>query len=179
MLKRRTNWILLAVVTGALAFASAGCGGGSGGGSGSGGGAATAPPLDESKLTTTASGLKYSVLTPGSGTEAKPGDSVKVHYTGWLQSSGEKFDSSLDQNRPFEFRLGASEVIAGWDEGVKGMKVGEKRELIVPPMLGYGQGGTPGGPIPPNATLRFQVELLEVAAGSAAGGHGPGDGHNH
>ena len=108
---------------------------------------------------TTASGLQYWDLKTGSGATAAPGNTVSVHYTGWL-SDGEKFDSSLDRSRPFEFRLGAGRVIKGWDEGVAGMKVGGKRQLRIPPALGYGANGT--GPIPPNATLVFDVELLEV-----------------
>jgi len=108
---------------------------------------------------TTASGLQYWDLKTGSGATAAPGNTVSVHYTGWL-SAGEKFDSSLDRSRPFEFRLGAGRVIKGWDEGVAGMKVGGKRQLRIPPALGYGANGT--GPIPPNATLVFDVELLEV-----------------
>jgi FKBP-type peptidyl-prolyl cis-trans isomerase FkpA len=109
---------------------------------------------------TTSSGLQYTDLTPGTGAEAKTGMSVSVHYTGWL-TDGKKFDSSLDRKRPFEFKLGAGMVIRGWDEGVTGMKVGGKRKLTIPPDLGYGARGA-GGVIPPNATLVFEVELLEV-----------------
>lgn len=105
-------------------------------------------------------GLKYAILKEGSGAVAKAGP-VTVHYTGWL-TNGSKFDSSLDRGQPFEFPLGGGQVIKGWDEGVKGMKVGEKRQLVVPPDMGYGPTGTPGGPIPPNATLIFEVELLKV-----------------
>jgi len=85
---------------------------------------------------------------------------VKVHYTGWL-TNGKKFDSSAG-GQPFAFMLGAGQVIKGWDEGVAGMKVGGKRQLRIPPELAYGAGGTPGGPIPPNATLIFDVQLLDV-----------------
>jgi FKBP-type peptidyl-prolyl cis-trans isomerase FkpA len=109
---------------------------------------------------TTSSGLQYTDLTPGTGAEAKAGMSVSVHYTGWL-TDGKKFDSSHDRNRPFEFKLGAGMVIRGWDEGVTGMKVGGKRKLTIPPDLGYGARGA-GGVIPPNATLVFEVELLDV-----------------
>lgn len=115
--------------------------------------------------TTTASGLQYEDTTVGSGAEAKAGDHVTVHYTGWLQNPdgtpGKKFDSSKDRNDPFEFPLGAGHVIRGWDEGVQGMKVGGARRLIIPAALGYGARGA-GGVIPPNATLIFDVELLGV-----------------
>ena len=107
------------------------------------------------------SGLKYQDLKVGDGTIAESGMTASVHYTGWL-TDGTKFDSSVDSGRPFSFRLGAGQVIRGWDEGVKGMRVGGKRKLTVPPDLGYGQAGTPGGPIPPNATLVFDVELISV-----------------
>ena len=96
----------------------------------------------------------------GTGPAAKSGDSVTVNYTGWL-TDGTKFDSSLDRNEPFTFTLGAQEVIAGWDQGVAGMKVGGKRKLTIPPDLGYGARGA-GGLIPPNATLVFEVELLTI-----------------
>jgi FKBP-type peptidyl-prolyl cis-trans isomerase FkpA len=111
-------------------------------------------------IVTTESGLKYEDLTEGSGTEAKAGTYVSVHYTGWL-TDGQKFDSSKDRNEPFEFALGAGMVIRGWDEGVQGMKVGGVRKLTIPPQLGYGVRGA-GGVIPPNATLIFEVELLEA-----------------
>ena len=103
----------------------------------------------------------------GSGAEARPGRVVRVHYTGWLYDAsksdkcGTKFDSSKDSGQPFEFTLGAREVISGWDEGVAGMKVGGKRRLTIPPDMGYGARGA-GGVIPPNATLVFDVELLAV-----------------
>ena len=109
-------------------------------------------------------GLKYTDTKVGGGAEAKPGKKVSVHYTGWLYNNGTKgakFDSSLDRGQPFEFTLGAHQVIAGWDEGVAGMKVGGKRTLIIPPELGYGGRGA-GGVIPPNSTLMFDVELLGV-----------------
>jgi FKBP-type peptidyl-prolyl cis-trans isomerase FkpA len=109
-------------------------------------------------------GLKYTDTKTGDGAAATPGNKVSVHYTGWLYNSGAKgakFDSSVDRGQPFQFTLGAHQVIAGWDEGVAGMKVGGKRTLIIPPELGYGARGA-GGVIPPNATLMFDVELLGV-----------------
>lgn len=108
----------------------------------------------------TPSGLKYVVLQPGTGATATAGQTVSVHYTGWLEN-GTKFDSSVDRGQAFEFPLGAGRVIKGWDEGVAGMKVGEKRKLTIPAELGYGSRGA-GGAIPPNATLIFDVELLGV-----------------
>jgi FKBP-type peptidyl-prolyl cis-trans isomerase FkpA len=111
-------------------------------------------------MITTASGLQYEDLAEGAGAAAKAGDSVEVHYTGWL-TDGTKFDSSLDRGRPFAFALGAGKVIKGWDEGVAGMKPGGKRKLVIPANLGYGSRGA-GGVIPPNAELIFEVELLQV-----------------
>ena len=108
----------------------------------------------------TATGLKHEDLKVGDGPEAVSGKTVEVHYTGWLEN-GTKFDSSLDRGEPFSFRLGAGEVIEGWDQGVAGMKVGGKRKLTIPPDLAYGQEGA-GGVIPPGATLVFEVELLDV-----------------
>ena len=110
--------------------------------------------------TTTASGLQYWDIVVGTGATAAPGNTVKVHYSGFL-TSGQKFDSSRDRGEPFLFPLGAGQVIKGWDEGVAGMKVGGQRQLRIPPQLGYGAAGA-GGAIPPNATLIFDVELLEV-----------------
>lgn len=115
--------------------------------------------MDEN-VVTTASGLKYVEQTAGDGAEAKAGQAVTVHYTGWL-TDGTKFDSSVDRRQPFSFPLGAGRVIRGWDEGVAGMKVGGKRKLIIPAALGYGARGA-GGVIPPNAELIFEVELLSV-----------------
>ena len=104
--------------------------------------------------------MKIEELQVGTGTEAVAGKTVTVHYTGWL-TDGKKFDSSLDRGDPFKFKLGAGQVIQGWDKGVAGMKVGGKRKLIIPPQMGYGERGA-GGTIPPNATLVFEVELLGV-----------------
>ena len=115
---------------------------------------------DEGKTVTTSSGLQYVDEVVGDGQEAVKGDLVVVHYTGWL-TDGTKFDSSKDRNNPFSFRLGAGRVIKGWDEGVAGMKIGGKRKLTIPSDLGYGTRGA-GGVIPPNATLIFDVELLEL-----------------
>ena len=109
---------------------------------------------------TTPSGLQIKVLVAGTGEAASAGKIAVVHYTGWLLD-GTKFDSSVDRGTPFEFPLGAGRVIKGWDEGVAAMNVGGKVELIIPPDLGYGAQGA-GGAIPPNATLKFEVELLEL-----------------
>jgi FKBP-type peptidyl-prolyl cis-trans isomerase FkpA len=109
----------------------------------------------------TPSGLAYWDIRVGTGDVAKEGSRVRVHYTGWL-TNGKKFDSSVDAGQPFDFRIGNGEVIKGWEEGVAGMKFGGKRQLRIPPDLGYGTQGTPGGPIPPNATLIFDVQLLGV-----------------
>lgn len=125
------------------------------------------PPTGASSVSTVTS-LEIIDTKVGTGAEAVAGRTVTVHYTGWLYDAntadhrGAKFDSSRDRDEPFTFRLGAGMVIRGWDEGVAGMKVGGQRTLIIPPSLGYGAQGTPGGPIPPNATLVFDVELLDV-----------------
>lgn len=112
-----------------------------------------------------AGGLSYEQLAMGSGAEAVSGKQVEVHYTGWLAQNGwnkgQKFDSSVDRGTPFVFPLGAGRVIPGWDQGVAGMKVGEKRVLYIPSQLGYGAGGA-GDVIPPNSNLIFEVELLKV-----------------
>jgi len=120
----------------------------------------TSPTKVNGQPTTTASGLQYWDIVVGTGATAVPGKPVSVHYTGWL-TNGDKFDSSRDRGKPFVFPLGEGQVIKGWDEGVAGMKAGGKRQLRIPPALGYGDSGA-GGVIPPNATLIFDVELLEV-----------------
>jgi FKBP-type peptidyl-prolyl cis-trans isomerase len=117
--------------------------------------------VDLAAMTETPSGLYYQDLEVGTGDEALGGMTVSVHYEGWL-ADGTKFDSSRDRGTPFEFPLGAGSVIAGWDEGVRGMRVGGMRKLVIPPDLGYGSSGAGGGVIPGNATLVFDVELLEV-----------------
>lgn len=117
-------------------------------------------PKQEPKTITTPSGLKYQVWKAGSGATATAGRTVGVHYTGKL-TNGKKFDSSLDRGEPIVFPLGAGRVIKGWDEGIAGMKVGEKRKLIIPPQLGYGDRGAPPD-IPGGATLIFDVELMSV-----------------
>ncbi|MFE1601368.1 FKBP-type peptidyl-prolyl cis-trans isomerase [Methylobacterium sp. ID0610] len=113
---------------------------------------------------TTPSGLQYKDTVAGTGAAPKAGQTVSVHYTGWLDdkgSKGKKFDSSVDRGQPLNFAVGTGQVIKGWDEGLSTMKVGGKRTLVIPPDLGYGARGA-GGVIPPNATLIFDVELLGV-----------------
>jgi FKBP-type peptidyl-prolyl cis-trans isomerase len=127
------------------------------------GGAASAGSdfaIDSAALTRTASGLQYQDVAVGNGAEAREGQVAVVHYTGWL-TDGTKFDSSRDRGTPFSFPLGEGQVIAGWDEGVAGMKVGGRRKLLIPANLGYGEMGAPPV-IPPGATLVFDVELLDV-----------------
>lgn len=116
--------------------------------------------MDTTGMTKTASGLQYRDDSTGTGSEASRGKRVSVHYTGRLDD-GTKFDSSRDRDEPFAFTLGVGQVIAGWDEGVSGMRVGGRRTLVIPASLGYGTRGA-GGVIPPNATLLFDVELLDV-----------------
>lgn len=117
--------------------------------------------MTDADIVTTESGLKYKELQEGTGATPKKGQTVVVHYIGTLED-GTKFDSSRDRNRPFSFKLGEGQVIKGWDEGLSTMKVGERRQLIIPPELGYGARGA-GGVIPPNATLIFDVELLKIS----------------
>ncbi|MGC1277975.1 MAG: FKBP-type peptidyl-prolyl cis-trans isomerase [Xanthobacteraceae bacterium] len=127
-------------------------------------GIVAAGPARAQPVTTTASGLGIIDTKVGTGASPKPGQTVVVHYTGWLYENGKrgkKFDSSVDRGQPFEFPIGKGQVIAGWDQGVATMKVGGKRTLIIPPSLGYGANGA-GGVIPPNATLIFDVELLRI-----------------
>jgi FKBP-type peptidyl-prolyl cis-trans isomerase len=110
---------------------------------------------------TTIGGMQIQDLTVGAGQAAKNGDTLSVHYTGWL-ADGTKFDSSVDRGQPFEFTLGQGSVIQGWDQGMVGMQVGGKRKLVIPPEMAYGAGGAGGGLIPPNATLTFEVQLLAI-----------------
>ena len=127
-------------------------------------GTTTAAAQEVPKAVTTTSGLQIIDTKVGTGASPRPGQNCVVHYTGWLYQNGakgQKFDSSVDRGQPFQFPLGQRRVIAGWDEGVASMKVGGKRTLIIPPELGYGARGA-GGVIPPNATLIFEVELLDV-----------------
>jgi len=127
-------------------------------------GTSTSSMAQAAKTMTTASGLQIADSKVGTGATPKPGQTCVMHYTGWLYENGakgKKFDSSVDRGEPFEFPIGQKRVISGWDEGVASMKVGGKRTLIIPPALGYGARGA-GGVIPPNATLIFEVELLDV-----------------
>ena len=119
------------------------------------------PPPSMNPETPSATELKIETLTPGTGVATKSGDKLTVNYTGSL-TNGTVFDSSIPRGRPFTFTVGGGQVIKGWDQGLLGMKVGEKRKLTITPDLGYGAQGTPGGPIPPNATLIFEVELLKI-----------------
>jgi peptidylprolyl isomerase len=128
------------------------------------GGPTTAMAQTAGRTMTTPSGLQITDAKVGTGATPKTGQTCVMHYTGWLYENGtkgKKFDSSVDRGQPFEFPLGVHRVIAGWDEGVATMKVGGKRTLVIPPELGYGARGA-GGVIPPNATLIFEVELLDV-----------------
>jgi peptidylprolyl isomerase len=125
---------------------------------------AMSEPADAQPVTTTPSGLKIIDIKVGTGASPHTGQICVMHYTGWLYENGakgKKFDSSIDRGKPFEFPIGTHRVIAGWDEGVATMKVGGKRTLIIPAALGYGERGA-GGVIPPNATLIFDVELLDI-----------------
>jgi peptidylprolyl isomerase len=121
----------------------------------------TMTKVDEDDFITTESGLKYYDIVEGKGETPSAGQTVVVHYSGWLES-GQLFDSSVERGETFSFVLGQGQVIPGWDEGVASMKVGTKRQLVIPPDLGYGDQGAGGGVIPPGATLTFEVELLEI-----------------
>jgi FKBP-type peptidyl-prolyl cis-trans isomerase FkpA len=125
------------------------------------GGSAAGDSKDGKKTAAAAGGLVVDDVKPGEGATATKGKTVSVHYTGRL-TDGTKFDSSYDRGQPIDFPLGGGVVIKGWDQGIEGMKVGGKRKLTIPPDLAYGARGTPGGPIPPNATLVFDVELVGV-----------------
>ncbi len=120
------------------------------------------PPQVEGEPITTGSGLQFCDIEQGKGEAPKASQTVVVHYTGWLESDGTKFDSSVDRGTPFSFTIGEGQVIRGWDEGLATMQVGGKRRLIIPSGLAYGEAGAGGGSIPANATLIFDVELLEI-----------------
>ena len=120
------------------------------------------PPAVSGEPITTGSGLQFIDIEQGKGDAPKASQTIVVHYTGWLESDGTKFDSSVDRGTPFSFTIGEGQVIVGWDEGLATMQVGGKRRLIIPPDLAYGEAGAGGGSIPPNATLIFDVELLEI-----------------
>lgn len=124
--------------------------------------------VDLATMEETDSGVRFAIVSEGTGPVAGPGDMVSVHYTGWLPN-GTQFDSSRDRDEPFEFVLGAGRVIPGWDEGVMGMAEGSRFTLVIPPAQGYGSAGA-GGVIPPDATLVFDIELLEVSADGGAAG---------
>lgn len=127
---------------------------------GKGPGAGPWAKLDAAAYKTSTTGLTHAVIEPGNGPAVKEGQTAVMHYTGWLKDGGTKFDSSRDRAEPFPVTLGAGEVIKGWDQGIVGMTVGEKRQLVIPSDLAYGPDGRPG--IPPNATLVFDVELVEI-----------------
>ena len=120
------------------------------------------PPQVEGEPITTGSGLQFCEIEQGRGDSPKAGQTIIVHYTGWLESDGTKFDSSVDRGTPYSFTIGEGRVIGGWDEGLATMQAGGKRRLIIPPDLAYGESGAGGGAIPANATLIFDVELLEI-----------------
>jgi len=166
------RWSLTLIVAACAALAIAGCGGdddsstsGSGGGGGGSAKSGTVPQGRTKPTVEVPSGpapkrLVTKNLIEGKGPEAKAGDKVTVQYVGVLYDNGKQFDASWDRGQPFSFTLGRGQVIAGWDQGVEGMKVGGRRELIIPPKLGYGPQGN--GPIPPNSTLVFVIDLLAI-----------------
>ena len=141
--------------------------------------AATGSPIEVARQAAVAAGVKVTDLKLGKGQPALAGATVRVDYTGWLQDTskpdgkGMKFDSSVDRPDPFVFPLGQRQVIQGWDLGVAGMQAGGKRLLVIPPEMGYGPKGTPGGPIPPNATLVFEVSLIDFLPAMKRAAPGP------
>jgi FKBP-type peptidyl-prolyl cis-trans isomerase len=160
------NWVLALALVLPLAVVAAGCGeqdpnAGAGGSPSGEGGSTPWAKVADNQYKTLDGGLKYAILKPGNGPEIQDGQTASMHYTGWLKSNGKKFDSSRDRGEPFEFPLGQGAVIPGWDKGVKGMKVGEQRQLVIPAAMGYGDRGA-GADIPPGADLVFDVELLGI-----------------
>lgn len=129
------------------------------------GGAPAPRPAEQKPLRSAESktGLKTDVLREGTGRAAKPGDKLTVHYRAWIQGTNQEVDSSYDRGRPLDFTLGNREVIDGWEEGLKGMKAGEKRQITLPAKLAYGSKGSPSGKVPPGATLVFELELVKMA----------------
>lgn len=173
------KWLPATLLAVALAVVAAGCGeqdpnagaSGSGASTPAGSPAASAskpgPPgpgpwakIDAKDYKALDGGLMYAVIKPGAGPAIKSGQQALMHYTGWVKSSGKKFDSSRDRGQPFPFPLGQGAVIPGWDKGVVGMKQGEQRQLVIPAAMGYGDQGTPDGAIPPGADLVFDIELM-------------------
>ncbi len=154
--------ILLGGMLAALAVALAACGDDGEAPAGDGGDMTQGPPPVSGDPITTGTGLQYIDIEAGTGEAPQPGQTIVVHYTGWLESDGTKFDSSVDRGTPFSFPIGLARVIKGWDEGLATIQVCGQRRLIIPPELAYGETGAAGGAIPPNATLIFDVELLEI-----------------
>jgi FKBP-type peptidyl-prolyl cis-trans isomerase len=154
------GWKRLVALAFALILVLAACGGGDDGGEGGGTGSGSSDEECAEGVVETDSGLKYEELDCGDGEEVERGDTVSVHYVGTLED-GTKFDSSRDRGEPFSFSVGAGQVIQGWDEGIPGIKVGGTRKLTIPPDLGYGKAGAPPA-IPPNSTLIFEVEVLDI-----------------